>query len=218
MGSLKTNIEGGLPKKGGLARLANLRGGGGLARKRGGGVFEGGLIPQCTLCVFCNFVTVNSTYLRSSSWCSLAPCTKKKNEFYGGLWGRIDEELLGVNDIFEIANPTLLVSDISLIWFGKLSPKIILGWSPWSKDNCLIVGALFLPCESLIFQNELVLLAWQCLHTICPISMTVSAHNLIPIFVTSSLLASWFCWLFWISWSRRSTTFGLWETFLEILD
>ena len=32
---------------GGLGQFADLRGG--LARKRGGGVFEGGLIPQCTL-------------------------------------------------------------------------------------------------------------------------------------------------------------------------
>ena len=31
--------------------------------------------------------------------------------------------LLRVNDFFEIANPTLSVSDISLICFGKLSPK-----------------------------------------------------------------------------------------------
>ena len=33
-------------------KRGNLRGGGGLARKRGGGgVFQGGLIPQCTLCL-----------------------------------------------------------------------------------------------------------------------------------------------------------------------
>ena len=37
---------GGLPKKEGLGQFANLRGVG----KKGGGVFEGGLMPQCTLC------------------------------------------------------------------------------------------------------------------------------------------------------------------------
>ena len=49
-GSRKTNIEGGLPKNGGLGQFADLRGGG-LARKRGV-VFlrgKGWLIPQCTL-------------------------------------------------------------------------------------------------------------------------------------------------------------------------
>ena len=41
-GSRKTNIEeGGLPK-----------GGGGLGKKEGGGVFEGVLVPQCTLWYF----------------------------------------------------------------------------------------------------------------------------------------------------------------------
>ena len=45
--SRKSNIEGGgLPKKGGLGQFANL---GGLDNKEGSGVFEGGLIPQCTL-------------------------------------------------------------------------------------------------------------------------------------------------------------------------
>ena len=40
-----------MPKKGRLGQFADLRrGGGGLVRKRGGGVFEGALIPQCTLC------------------------------------------------------------------------------------------------------------------------------------------------------------------------
>ena len=38
----------GVPKKGGLGHFADL--GGGLRKKEGGGVFEGGLIPQCTLC------------------------------------------------------------------------------------------------------------------------------------------------------------------------
>ena len=33
--------------------------------------------------------------------------------------------LLGVNEFIKIANPTLLVSDISLICFGKLFPNII---------------------------------------------------------------------------------------------
>ena len=39
--------------EGGLDRTSALKGGGrGLARKRGGGVFEGGgLIPRCTLCI-----------------------------------------------------------------------------------------------------------------------------------------------------------------------
>ena len=39
-----------MPEKGGgLGQSADLGGGGRLARKREGGVFEGGLIPQCTL-------------------------------------------------------------------------------------------------------------------------------------------------------------------------
>ena len=45
---MKNNIVGGgggLPKKGGLEQFANLRGLG----KKGGGVFEVGLISQCTL-------------------------------------------------------------------------------------------------------------------------------------------------------------------------
>ena len=41
------NILGGLPKKWGLGQLPDLRGG--LGKKEGGGIFEGGLIPQCTL-------------------------------------------------------------------------------------------------------------------------------------------------------------------------
>ena len=42
-GSQKTNIEeGGLPKKGGRWTVCRFKGGGGLARKREGGVFEGG--------------------------------------------------------------------------------------------------------------------------------------------------------------------------------
>ena len=41
-GSRKTNIEGRLPKKGGLGQFADLRGGGGLARKRGWFFFKGG--------------------------------------------------------------------------------------------------------------------------------------------------------------------------------
>ena len=44
---MKNNIVGGgaLPKKGGLEQFANLRGLG----NKGGGVFEVGLISQCTL-------------------------------------------------------------------------------------------------------------------------------------------------------------------------
>ena len=38
---------GGLPKKGGLGQFADSRGGG--SGKKEDGVFEGGLIPQCTL-------------------------------------------------------------------------------------------------------------------------------------------------------------------------
>ena len=38
---------GGLLKKGELGQLADLRGG--LRKKEGSGVFEGGLTPQCTL-------------------------------------------------------------------------------------------------------------------------------------------------------------------------
>ena len=45
---MKDQYRGGLPKKGGLGQFVNLRGG--LARKRGDGIFDGGLIPQCTLC------------------------------------------------------------------------------------------------------------------------------------------------------------------------
>ena len=44
-GSQKPNIKGVLPKKGGLAQFADLRG---HDKKDRGGVFEG-LIPQCTL-------------------------------------------------------------------------------------------------------------------------------------------------------------------------
>ena len=47
-GTRKTNIEGGLPKKeGGLEQFADLRGA--WQERGGGGVFEGELIPQCTL-------------------------------------------------------------------------------------------------------------------------------------------------------------------------
>ena len=47
-GSRKTNIEGGFLKKGGLDSLPNE---GGLGKKEKGGVFEGCLLPQCTLCM-----------------------------------------------------------------------------------------------------------------------------------------------------------------------
>ena len=48
-GSQKNNIKWeGLPKKGGLDSLQIYRG---AWQERGDGVFEGGLIPQCTLCV-----------------------------------------------------------------------------------------------------------------------------------------------------------------------
>ena len=49
----KSNVEGGLPKKGGAWTVCRFKGregrGRDLARKRGGGVLEEGLIPQCTL-------------------------------------------------------------------------------------------------------------------------------------------------------------------------
>ena len=45
-GSQRINIEGELPKKRGFADSR----GGRAWQERGGGVFEGGLIPQCTLC------------------------------------------------------------------------------------------------------------------------------------------------------------------------
>ena len=45
--------------------------------------------------------------------------------------------LLGVDDFLEVTNSTLLVSDIYLICFGKLSLKSSFGWFPRSKDNCL---------------------------------------------------------------------------------
>ena len=54
-GSPKTNLEDGLPKKGELGQIANLKGGrGGLGKKEGGGggVFDEGLIPQCTQCSY----------------------------------------------------------------------------------------------------------------------------------------------------------------------
>ena len=44
-GFIKTNIEGGLSKKGGLGQFANLMGKGG-GKKEGGGVFEGGWYPN----------------------------------------------------------------------------------------------------------------------------------------------------------------------------
>ena len=54
-GSLKTNIEGGLPKKGGeLGQFTDLSEGGGLCKKEWGGVFERGLIPHCPLWFPCS--------------------------------------------------------------------------------------------------------------------------------------------------------------------
>ena len=44
--SQKNDIEGGVPKKGGLGQLKYLRG---LGKKDGGGVFDRGVIPWCTL-------------------------------------------------------------------------------------------------------------------------------------------------------------------------
>ena len=41
-GSRKTNIEGGMPKKGELGQFANLSGGGGGWKKEQGGIFDGG--------------------------------------------------------------------------------------------------------------------------------------------------------------------------------
>ena len=58
--------------------------------------------------------------------------------FCGDLWGGIDIVLPGVNEFLEIANSTLLVWDVSLIFFSKLFPESNLGWSPWSKDNCIV--------------------------------------------------------------------------------
>ena len=46
-GSRKTNLKGGLPKKGGVGQFANLRGD--RPGKKEGVVFFGGLIPQCKL-------------------------------------------------------------------------------------------------------------------------------------------------------------------------
>ena len=51
--SWKTNIERGLPKKRGLGQFEDLRGGGGLARKRGVVPLRGVLL-WCALCVFLN--------------------------------------------------------------------------------------------------------------------------------------------------------------------
>ena len=48
--SRKADIKGELPKKGGLGQfVCRFKGGGGLGKKEGDGVFEGGLIPRCTL-------------------------------------------------------------------------------------------------------------------------------------------------------------------------
>ena len=56
-GSRKTDIEGGLPKRG-TWTVCRFKGGGGAWQERGrGGVFEGGLIPQCTLCVSLKFIS-----------------------------------------------------------------------------------------------------------------------------------------------------------------
>ena len=49
-GLRKTNIEGGLHKKGAWTVC---RFNGGAWQERGGGVFDGGLIPQCTICHSC---------------------------------------------------------------------------------------------------------------------------------------------------------------------
>ena len=44
-------------KKGGPGQFADLRGS--LGKKEGGGVFEVGLIPQCTLWVVCNIFVLS---------------------------------------------------------------------------------------------------------------------------------------------------------------
>ena len=61
---------------------------GGLGKKEGGGVFERGLIPQCTLCqrLFflhliklnnCGMVRVNNKYTRDHSFSTYAKFTEK---------------------------------------------------------------------------------------------------------------------------------------------
>ena len=47
-GSRKTNIDGGLPKRGGLGQFANLMRGG-LGKKEAGVFLRGRVMPQCTL-------------------------------------------------------------------------------------------------------------------------------------------------------------------------
>ena len=49
----KSDIEGGLPKKGRLGQFADLRRG--LGKKEGDGVFDGGLIPRCTIWINMHF-------------------------------------------------------------------------------------------------------------------------------------------------------------------
>ena len=50
VGSQKTNIEGGLPKRGGGGSWTVCWFKGEAWQERGSGVFEGGLVLQCTLC------------------------------------------------------------------------------------------------------------------------------------------------------------------------
>ena len=106
--------------------------------------------------------------------------------------------LLRVNDFIQIANPTLLVSDISLIFFSKLSPKSNFGWSPWLKDNwlCLYFSSGIIFALRKLNVSKLV----------CLISMAVSAHNLIPLFVTSIMLVSWFSSVTYYNFVNLATT------------
>ena len=61
-GFKKNEYRGGrLPKKGRLGLFTDLRSGG-LGKKEGGGVCEGDLKPQCTLCIY-KKQTYFSTYL-----------------------------------------------------------------------------------------------------------------------------------------------------------
>ena len=60
----KDNTEGGVAQKGDWARIF-CRFKGRLGKKKGGGPFEGDLIPQCTLCI----VSSGITYFNWLSYC-----------------------------------------------------------------------------------------------------------------------------------------------------
>ena len=72
--SRKTKIGGGIAQKRKLGQFADSRG---VDKKEGGGVFERGLIPQCTLCFFqlqiCSFPLPHKEKEPKNSQVSLLP-------------------------------------------------------------------------------------------------------------------------------------------------